>query len=147
LNTTGDVFRPKDLPKDEKEKKAVLDREERLKKSLADFVKGGKGLAGCHSATDTYHKWGAYNDMMGGAFVSHPWHQRVPVKNLSPKHLLNAAFDGKDFEITDEIYMFRNDTALAKDRTMLLKLDLTKMKKEDVDKAKGYRKDKEYAVA
>src|SRR5207244_5618815 len=50
LNTTGDCLRPKSGSKEE-----AKDREEMLKKSLADFVAGGKGLIGTHSATDTYH--------------------------------------------------------------------------------------------
>src|SRR5262249_19208252 len=50
LNTTGDCFKPKNGTKEE-----VAAREEMLKKSLTDFVSGGKGLIGVHSATDTYH--------------------------------------------------------------------------------------------
>jgi type 1 glutamine amidotransferase len=74
--------------------------------------------------------------MMGGAFVSHPWHKAVPVKNVEPKHPLNAGFDGKDFEITDEIYTFALDTALPKERKFLLTLDPSKME----DAVKGNRK-------
>jgi len=142
LNTTGEIFRPKTLPKDAKEKTAALQHEEKLKQSLVSFVKGGKGLAGVHSATDTYHRWGAYNDMMGGTFAGHPWHKRVPIKNLGPKHPLNAAFDGKDFEINDEIYQFRNDTARPTDRKILLALDTNRM-----DVSKGNRKDGQYSVS
>lgn len=142
LNTTEDLFRPKDLPKDPAERKAALDREEKLKASLVEFVKSGKGLAGTHSATDTYKKWGEYNTMMGGAFAGHPWHQKVPVKNLAPKHPLNEMFTSEGFEINDEIYQFREDTALAKDRKMLLELDTGKM-----DVSKGNRKDKTYPVS
>ena len=36
-------------------------------------------------------------------------------------------FDGKGFEVIDEIYQFRNDTALPKDRKFLLVLDTDKM--------------------
>ena len=143
LNTTGEVFRPAKMPSDPKAKQEVLDREARLKDSLVAFVKGGKGLAGTHSATDTYHNWGAYNDMMGGAFINHPWHTKVPIKNLAPKHPVTAAFGGKDFEIADEIYQFRSDTALGKDRKILLALDPNKM---DVTKG-GSRKDGQYAVS
>ena len=70
LNTTGDLFVPKQLPKDKAELEKVKAREEQLKQSLVDFVQGGKGLAGFHSATDTYHRWGEYNRMMGGVFAS-----------------------------------------------------------------------------
>src|SRR5262249_2198671 len=43
LNTTGDCLRPRGPSKEEAGR-----REEELKKSLADFVSGGKGLAGIH---------------------------------------------------------------------------------------------------
>ncbi len=127
LNTTGELFRPRRLPKDAEGKKAALEREERLKKNLVDFVKSGKGLAGTHSGTDTYKNWKDYNDMMGGAFAGHPWHKLVPIKNLEPGHVVNKCFDGKGFEVTDEIYQFRLNTALPTDRRMLLSLDGSKM--------------------
>ncbi|HUF61791.1 MAG TPA: ThuA domain-containing protein [Verrucomicrobiales bacterium] len=122
LNTTGEVFRPAKLPDNVKEREAALQREEVLKKSLVDFVQNGGGLAGIHSATDTYHGWKEYNDMMGGVFDGHPWHELVPVRNLRPDHPVNACFEGKGFEITDEIYQFRADTASPEDRLMLLSL-------------------------
>lgn len=148
LNTTGDCLKPRIADEDDpKQVEAAIAREEMLKKSFEDFVAGGKGLMGIHSAGDTYHdkrgkytvEWPGYLKMMGGAFVSHPWHQKVPVKNLAPDHPLNAAFGGKDFEITDEIYMFRNDTALPSDRKFLLELDTAKM--TPADAAKATRKD------
>jgi type 1 glutamine amidotransferase len=142
LNTTGDLFRPKDLPKDPAEKKAALEREEKLKASLVDFVKSGKGLAGTHSATDTYGSWGEYASMMGGTFAGHPWHQKVPIKNLAPKHPLNDMFNSEGFEVNDEIYQFRDNTALPKDRKFLLELDASKM-----DLSKGARKDKLYPIS
>ena len=136
LNTTGHCLETKDKNKD---------REEMLKKSLEEFVAGGKGLIGVHSATDTYADWKEYNKMMGGAFDGHPWMKKVPVKNLDPKNPVNAAFNGMGFEVDDEIYMFRNDTALASERKLLLALDTEKMTPEDV--AKGKRKDGVYAVS
>jgi type 1 glutamine amidotransferase len=137
LNTTGNCLKPKSGNAKEAE-----EREEMLKKSLEDFVSSGKGLAGCHSATDTYHQWKAYNQMMGGTFAGHPWHTKVPIKNLEPSHPINAAFEGMDFEIADEIYQFRGDTALPTDRRFLLSLDTKKM-----DVSKGNRKDNLYPVS
>jgi len=132
LNTTGDCLRPRGLSKEKADQ-----REEELKKSLVDFVSGGKGLAGVHSATDTYHRWKEYNKMMGGVFDGHPWTKKVPIKNLEPKHPLNAAFGGKDFEIDDEIYQFKLTTALPTERKFLLALDPSKM----TDAKKGNRKE------
>ncbi len=140
LNTTEDLFKPKTGSNEEKAK-----RESELKASLLDFVKSGKGLIGIHSATDTYKGWKEYNEMMGGAFVSHPWHKKVPVKLTDPKSPVNAAFDGKDFEIADEIYMFRDDTAKPTDRRYLLEMDISKMDQKDQDG--GKRKDGKYAIS
>ncbi len=143
VNTTGELFRPRKLPGDPEQKKAALEREERLKQSLVDFVKSGKGLAGTHSATDTYKKWAEYNKMMGGAFAGHPWHKKVPVRILAAAHPVNKAFAGTEFEVTDEIYQFRNDTALPSERKMLLALDNEKL--PDIDR--GRREDKFYPIS
>lgn len=140
LNTTNECFRPKGGTKEEQDK-----REEELKKSLLDFVTHGGGLIGVHAATDTYKGWKEYNQMMGGAFVSHPWHQKVPVKVADPKSPVNAMFAGKDFEIADEIYMFRDDTAKPTERKFLLEMDTSRMKPDDA--AKGKRKDGTYPIS
>ncbi|MBA4068218.1 MAG: ThuA domain-containing protein [Isosphaera sp.] len=146
LNTTNDCFRPKVADKNNKaEVEAAAKREEELKKSLVDFVTSGRGLIGVHAATDTYKNWKEYNQMMGGAFVSHPWHKAVPVKVTDPKSPVTAAFDGKDFVIADEIYMFRDDTALPSDRRFLLTMDLEKM--DEKDRAGGKRKDGTYPIS
>lgn len=114
LNTTNDVFATGD--------KAV---EERLKANLLEFVSNGKGIVGIHAATDTYKGWKEYTEMMGGAFVSHPWGsgETVRVKNLDPQHPVNAAFKGDGITLKDEIYKFRKDSASPSDRRMLLALD------------------------
>jgi type 1 glutamine amidotransferase len=145
MNTTGDCLLPKHDKNNPAEVKEARAREAMLKKSLEDFVSSGKGLAGVHSATDTYGGWKESNKMMGGAFVSHPWHKMVPVKIADPKSPITAAFDGKNFEIADEIYMFRDDTALATDRRYLLVLDFEKMSAKDQEG--GKRKDGTYPIA
>lgn len=135
LNTTGNCLRPKTGDKAADDK-----REEELKKSLMDFVSGGKGLIGVHSATDTYGGWKDYNKMMGGAFDGHPWNagSKVGVKNLDPTHPLNAAFNGASFEITDEIYQFRADTAVQGERRYLLALDAEKTNLKIGKRADGF---------
>ena len=142
LNTTGDIFRPKNWPEGDA-KKVAEEREERLKKSLVDFVSGGKGLVGMHSATDTYHNWKEYNDMMGGTFAGHPWHEKVRIKNLAPGHALTKSFPNEGFDITDEIYQYREGTASPAERRMLLALDSEGTKTE-----KGkYGKDGLYPIS
>jgi type 1 glutamine amidotransferase len=134
LNTTGECLRAK--------KGGSKEKEEALKKSLVNFVKSGKGLVGTHSATDTYKRWKEYNDMMGGAFAGHPWHTEVPIKNLYPDHPLNKVFGGKGFTVRDEIYQFRDGTARASDRRILLSLD-----PEWKDIKRGNRKDGTFPIS
>ena len=123
VNTTGEIFKPKKLPSDPAAKQEAVKREARLKNSLVEFVKSGKGIAGTHSATDTYKNWKDYNDMMGGAFDGHPWHMDVPVRILGGDHPLTKVFGGKGFTIKDEIYQFRQNTAVPAERRMLLSLE------------------------
>ena len=72
-----------------------------------------------------------------------PLAQKVPVRILAATHPVNKAFAGTEFEVTDEIYQFRNDTALASERKMLLALDNEKL--PDIDK--GRRDDKFYPIS
>jgi len=76
LNTTGDCLAPRNGKLSADEEAAL----EMRKKNLLDFVKGGKGFAGFHSATDTFYSWKDYGEMIGGWFTNHPWHQDVPIK-------------------------------------------------------------------
>jgi type 1 glutamine amidotransferase len=136
LNTTGDCLRP--------ESGNVKELEETYKKSLHEFVQGGKGLMGTHSATDTYHNWPAYNKMMGGTFAGHPWNagDTVGIKIVAPDHPLNAPFKGQNFKIKDEIYQYRADTADPKERTYLLTLD-----PDNTNMKIGGRKDGLYPIS
>jgi type 1 glutamine amidotransferase len=78
-----------------------------LKQSLLDFVKSGKGIIGCHAATDAfYEKWPEYGEMMGGFFQGHPFYL-ISVKVDDTTSPLTAMFQGKGFEINDEIYTFK----------------------------------------
>jgi type 1 glutamine amidotransferase len=129
-NSTGDWLR------DDKDKAA----EARRKKALLDFVAGGKGVAGLHGATD-WAGWTAWGELIGGRFTGHPWHELVGLKLDDPQHPVLAAFGGKGFEVTDEIYQFaRGFYSRDKVRT-LLSLDMRKTK------PKGKRSDGDYAVS
>ncbi len=147
LNTTGEIFRPNKKTWEglnDSEKAEASRTEERLKKSLTEFVRGGKGLAGFHSATDTYKNWEIYTEMMGGAFVGHPWGSRsvVGVRIDDPKNRLTRVFGGRSFEIQDEIYQFRNDTCHRDHQRVLLSLD-----PELTDLRRGRRDNGDYPIA
>ncbi|NOZ23021.1 MAG: hypothetical protein GXP25_18260 [Planctomycetes bacterium] len=145
LNTTRELFVPKDLgklPKDQQEKAKV--RDARLKKSLLDFVKNGGGFVGIHSATDTFYQWPEYGEMIGAYFNGHPWHEVVGIQVEDPKHPLCAPFKTKTFEIKDEIYQFRDPYSRGKLR-VLLSLDTAKT---NMNKGKKIRRtDGDFAVS
>ncbi|MGD0896656.1 MAG: ThuA domain-containing protein [Thermoguttaceae bacterium] len=93
------------LPKDQQAEATA-----RLRKNLVEFVKGGKGIAGNHGAADGWphdarEDWKEWCEMIGGNLIGHNW-EKVAVTNDDPGNPVNAAFDGKDFEISEEIYMF-----------------------------------------
>ncbi len=77
------------------------------KQALLDFIQNGKGFLGTHSATDTFYKWPEYGELIGGYFDGHPWHQKITVKVEDPK-FPGCQHLGASFEITDEIYQYRN---------------------------------------
>lgn len=75
-----------------------------------DWLKqAGHGVLGFHSATDTFHNYEPYWDMIGGTFIRHPWNagSTVTLTNHEPDNPLVKPF-GKEFVIKDEIYMYRN---------------------------------------
>jgi hypothetical protein len=137
-STTGNCF----LPAKSKDS-AELKQEEVAKKALLEFVSGGKGLIGCHAATDCYYGWKEYGDMMGGYFISHI-HRKVNVKMDDPKSPLTAMFEGKNFDISDEIYFFKDPYSREK-LHLLLSLDVNQT--PGFDPGKGKRADEDYAIS
>jgi type 1 glutamine amidotransferase len=118
-------------------------REARAQKRFLDFIRNGKGLVGVHAATDALYKWPEYGELIGGYFSGHPWHEDVRVKLDDPGHPLLAAFSGQGFNVTDEIYQFREPYSRDKLR-VLLSLDADKV---NMDKKGIKREDKDFAVA
>jgi hypothetical protein len=121
--TTGE------LPLDEDQKRAVL-----------DFVRGGKGFVGIHNATDTCYEWDEYGEMIGGYFAGHPWHQEVSINVEDTGHPAVAML-GESFQVTDEIYTFRNWDRSKTHVLMSLdnaSVDLSKGGREDGDHAMGW---------
>ena len=106
-----------------------------LVENLSDYVAGGGGLVGIHSATDN-----KFGEVFGGFFSGHPWSETVGVKIDDPDHTLCKVFDGQGFMVDDEIYQFTRIYSRDKLR-VLLSLDMAKTKD------KGKRADKDNAVA
>lgn len=114
--------------------------DEALKASLLDFVKSGKGIVGAHAATDCFYKWKEFGDMMGGYFAGHPF-RKISVKLDDPTSPLMTMFDGKGFEISDEIYTFRDPYSREKLR-ILMSIDW-----ENAHLKGGNRADNDYALS
>lgn len=145
-NTTGELFLPKNYKKLPTDKKASAEQyDKKLKKSLKDFITGGKGFVVLHGGLwcflTSWHQ--EYSDIIGAAFVAHPWHKKVSIKIDDPEHPLCAAFGGKGFEVFDEIYAFTKPYDRASQR-VLYSLDTSKMKLRP--KFRGKRDDGDYAL-
>jgi len=73
------------------------------RQALLDFVRGGGGFLGVHSATDTFYQWPEYGKLIGGYFDQHPWHQAVRIDVADRSDPL-VAFIGPSIALSDEIY-------------------------------------------
>jgi uncharacterized protein len=123
LNTTGACLAPRPENKLSAEEKADL---EKRKANLLKFVRGGKGFAGIHSASDTFYTWKEYGELLG------------------------AYFNQDGFKIQDEIYQFGPRTRSVnkgyqpysrEKLRVLLSIDASKFK------GKGDRPDRDWGIS
>jgi type 1 glutamine amidotransferase len=103
------------------------------KTALRSFLERGGGLVGVHSASDTFHEWDWFVELIGGEFDGHPWHETVGIvvddaAHPATKHLAPR------FEIHDEIYQFKR---LNERRHTLMRLD-TNSVTHDVKPTRAY---------
>ena len=147
-STTGEFL---DDPKDPAATQA-------RRQALLDFVKGGKGLAGIHAATDSYHTngaaptatWPEFNEMIGGFFKFHwTYPTLIPVKIDDPASPLTAMFSPRGYEIVDETYTFAQDSFSRKRVHVLTSINYKRMSAEDKAKepAATRRTDGDYALS
>jgi len=135
LSTTQNVF-----------KDAGEAGEKRLRKSLMDFIKGGKGFVGIHAATDTFYNWEEYGEMINGYFWGHPWNAKdrvhIFVEPGQEEHPLVAMMEGEPLVFEEEIYQLK-DPYDSDAVHMLLRLD-----PEKSDEVRGIRRtDGDFGVA
>lgn len=135
-----DPFLPQDFAqRTEEQKVAAKKLDEAVKKSILDYVRGGKGIVGIHAATAALQGWLEYGEMMGGFYSSHIL-QEVAIKVDDPGQPVVACFGGKPWRINDEIYLFGKPYSRQQSH-ILLSLDLDRMADP------GKRPDKDYAVS
>ncbi len=77
------------------------------KQAFLDWVKSGKGFVGMHAATDTFHQFQPYLEMLGAQFKQHGPQVQVEAINQDEqcpacRHL------GATWTIFDEIYQFKD---------------------------------------
>ena len=151
LNTTQDFFMPSRKAKDQFSEVAwtrLQARHDRLVDNLIEYVRGGGGLMGIHSATDSCYGHAEYGQTIGGYFDGHPWtaNKRVTIVVENPDHAINQPVFGEvgDFELVEEMYQFKDEPYSRERLKILLTLD---PKRSDPPKGELKREDGDYPVA
>ena len=145
--------------------------------ALLEFVRGGKGLAAVHAATDSYHGlagpppaqpnagmdggsplWPEFNHLINGYFK---WHWSYPtqiaVKIEDPDNPINAPFTSvnpagartpRPFSIADEVYTFNETSWSRANAHVLTSIDYAKMPAEiKAQEPAPRRSDGDYALS
>lgn len=73
---------------------------------LLDWIANGGTFIGVHSASDTWHEWPEYLDMLGGEFASHPPESDVTITVDDRFHPSTRHLDPQ-LTIFEEIYEFQ----------------------------------------
>jgi len=144
---------------------------ERRRAALLEFIRGGKGIAAIHAASDSYHGtscgggagaadtaragepggaplWPEFNKIIGGYFK---WHwvdpQEITVKVDDPNSPLTAMFHGQEWVIRDETYTYNQQSFSRANVHVLTSIDYSKMSDADKAKEQGPRSDHDYAMS
>lgn len=98
---------------------------------LVKWLKEGHAFIGIHSASDTFHGWPGFIEMLGGEFLTHGAQVGVECINCDAKHPANANL-GATWKIAmEEIYEFKS---YDKDKVN----DLLFLNKHPQNKAAGH---------
>jgi type 1 glutamine amidotransferase len=85
-----------------------LDLSNAQKTALTEFVSGGRGFIGIHSASDTLYDWADYGRLVGAYFKEHPWTQPAAVIVENTTHPATSGL-GERFSLLEEFYTFRDN--------------------------------------
>ena len=78
------------------------------KEGFLNWIKAGGAFIAVHSASDTFHGWPGYIEMLGGEFLTHGAQVSVECINVNPGHPANQKL-GRSWVISqEEIYRFKN---------------------------------------
>src|SRR2546425_6091226 len=75
--------------------------------AFVDWIKSGKAFVGMHSASDTFHGFPPYIEMLDGEFQTHHAQVKVDCRNHDPNHPATRHL-GAAFTVFDEIYLQKN---------------------------------------
>jgi hypothetical protein len=75
--------------------------------AFLDWIKSGKGFVGMHSATDTFHEFKPYIEMIGGELKTHGAQVEVDAINQD-KECPACRHLAAEWKVYDEIYLFKN---------------------------------------
>jgi type 1 glutamine amidotransferase len=77
------------------------------REAFLEWVEGGKALVGIHAASDTFHGWRPYIEMLGGEFDYHRRQAKVAVQIDDGSHPATQGIP-PGLEVYDEIYLFKS---------------------------------------
>jgi hypothetical protein len=78
------------------------------KQGFLDWIKAGHAFIGIHAASDTFHGWPGYIDMLGGEFEHHGAQLSVDCLNQDPSNPACAPLPKVWTIQQEEIYQFKN---------------------------------------
>ena len=77
------------------------------RQGFVDWVAAGHAFVGIHSATDTYHEWPPFIQMIGGEFKTHGPQVKVALLVQDPNHPATRGM-ASPLEVFDEIYQYKS---------------------------------------
>ncbi|HEY4415393.1 MAG TPA: ThuA domain-containing protein [Verrucomicrobiae bacterium] len=78
------------------------------KQGFLDWIKAGHAFIGIHAASDTFHGWPGYIDMLGGEFAHHGRQVSVDCLKQDPSNPATASLPKVWHIQQEEIYQFKN---------------------------------------
>lgn len=78
------------------------------KQGFLDWIKAGHAFIGIHAASDTFHGWPGYIDMIGGEFMHHGPQVAVDCLNQDAANPVTAGLPKVWHIQQEEIYQFKN---------------------------------------
>lgn len=137
FNNDVEMFRPENIKQFDAvcflNSVGVLFENPDLKKSLLDYIRGGKGFIGIHDALATfvqypvYDQWPAFGEMLGGTENGgHPWDgELMTIRVEDTKSPLTEMFSGESFQIADQAFQLQ-EPVIRDDLHILLSIDVEK---------------------